>query len=87
MILAEKISTKLRNECMLSDEAQVQEYIMNRKRQILEKHYNEVCKLYRPGEGGQTYFMTKLTPKDRKHAGKIYAKTQQELEARPLLLV
>ena len=80
MILAEKISTKLRNECMLSDEAQVQEYIMNRKRQILEKHYNEVCKLYRPGEGGQTYFMTKLTPKDRKHAGKIYAKTQQELE-------
>ena len=28
MILAEKISTKLRNECMLSDEAQVQEYII-----------------------------------------------------------
>lgn len=80
MILAEKISTKLRNECMLSDEAQVQEYIMNRKKQILEKHYNEVCRLYRPGEGGQAYYMTKLSPKDRKHAGKIYAKTQPELE-------
>lgn len=84
MTLHEKISTKLSNECMLYDKAQVQEYIMNRRKQIIETHYNEVCKLYCPGEGGQKYYMTKLTPKDRNHSGKIYAKTQEELEEKIL---
>ena len=78
--LYNKILLHLAEECKLEDEAQVQNYIMNRKESILKNHINTVCKIYKPGEGGQHYFMTKLTPKNRNHAGKIYAKTQEELE-------
>ncbi|MDO4509287.1 MAG: site-specific integrase [Lachnospiraceae bacterium] len=80
MTLREKISTFLSIECMLNDKAQVQEYIMNRKQSILSNHINNVCRIYEPGEAGQKYYMTKLNPKDRNHAGKIYAKTKEELE-------
>ena len=74
------ISTVLASECKLTSEAQVQEYIMNRKQSILSNHINNVCRIYEPGEAGQKYYMTKLTPKDRNHAGKIYAKTKVDLE-------
>ena len=80
MTLSEKISTKLKNECKISDEARVHDYVMIRKAEILNNHVNNVCRIYEPGEGGQRYYMTKLTPKDRNHAGKIYAKTKEELE-------
>lgn len=78
--ISSRISTILENECMLTDKAQVQVYIMNRKQSILQNHIKNVCRIYEPGEGGQKYYMTKLTPKDRNHAGKIYAKTKEELE-------
>lgn len=79
-VLGEKISTFLTNECMLTDKAQVQNYIMNRKQSILTNHITNVCRIYEPGEGCQKYYMTKLTPKDRNHANKIYAKSREELE-------
>ena len=78
--LHNKILLHLTEECRLENKAQVQNYIMNRKESILINHINTVCKIYKPGEGGQHYFMTKLTPKNRNHVGKIYAKTQEELE-------
>ncbi len=80
MTLSEKISTKIEDECTLFDKARVQEYVMTRKKDILSYHTNSVCRIYEPGEGGQRYYMTKLTPKNRNHAGKIYAKTKGELE-------
>ncbi len=78
--LEAKISTALSAECKLTEEAQVHDYVVNRIRDILNNHVDHVCKIYEPGEGGQNYYMTKLTPKDRNHAGKIYAKTRQDLE-------
>ena len=78
--LSNKISTTLSRECKLVEEALILEYVMNRKSSILQDHINNVCRIYEPGEGGQIYYMTKLTPKDRNHAGKIYAKTKEELE-------
>ncbi len=78
--LLNKISTTLSHECKLLDETLILEYVMNRKNAILQDHIINVCRIYEPGEGGQNYFMTKLTPKDRNHAGKIYAKTKEELE-------
>ncbi len=53
---------------------------MNRKNAILQDHINNVCRIYEPGEGGQNYYMTKLTPRNRNHAGKIYGRTKEELE-------
>ena len=84
MSLSEKISTKIEDECTLFDKARVCEYVMTRKKDILSHHVNHVCRIYEPGEGGQRYFMTKLTPKNRNHAGKIYAKTKEELEEKIL---
>ena len=78
--LERKISTKLADECRFSNETLVLEYCMNRKKSILKDHINNVCRIYEPGEGGQRYYMTKLTPGNRNHAGKIYAKTKEELE-------
>ena len=78
--ISEKISTKLKDECKLFDEARVLDYVMTRKKDILSYHINSVCRIYEPGEGGQRYYMTKLTPKDRNHNHKIYAKTKEELE-------
>lgn len=80
MNLFVKISTVLSEECKLTDKAQVQQYIMNRKQSILDNHIKNVCRIYEPGEGGQKYYMTKLTPKDRNHAGKIYAKSREDIE-------
>ena len=80
MTLKDKIFNYLENECILVDEAQILEYIMNRKKQIIEHHINNVCRIYRPGEGGTKFFCTKLTPKDRAHQNKIYSSTQEGLE-------
>lgn len=81
MTLERKIFNFLYKECILSDEAQIQTYVMNRKEQILNHHYNNVCKLYLPGEGGQkNYYHTKLEPKNRKNQKKIYAHSLEELE-------
>lgn len=79
--LSEKINNKLRKECILYNEAQVLDYLMKSKEQILNHHYTEVCRLYTPGEGGQSkYYSTKLEPKNRSNQHKIYAKTQDALD-------
>lgn len=81
MNLNQKIFNSLYQECILEGEAQILEFVMNRKKQILENHYKNVCRLYRPGEGGQKrYYHTKLTPKNRRNQNKVYGKTLEELE-------
>lgn len=80
MILDNKIYNYLKKECILEDEVQILEYIMNRKQQIIAYHTQNVCRIYCPGEGGTKFFCTKLTPKDRNHQNKIYSSTLEGLE-------
>lgn len=79
-----KIFEKLKNECKLEDEVQIQEYIMNRKKQIIQTHIDNVFPIKEPNEKGghPKYFLTKLTPKNKNKDGKIYASTREELEER-----
>ena len=74
-----KIFEKLSKECKISDEGQARIYVEMRKKDILKRHYNEVCRLYEPTATSK-YYKTKLEPKNRKNQHIIYAKTKEELE-------
>lgn len=82
MKLEEKILLKLEYECKLKDETSSINYIMKRKEEIIQNHITNVCRIYKPGEGGKTnkYYFTKLTPHIRGNEHKIYSKTVEELE-------
>lgn len=80
------ILNKLRDECMLQDEALAQEYVVARKKEIIKKHIDKVFPIKAPGEKGghPRYWMTKLTPHQRCKDGKAYGKTKEEVEEKIL---
>lgn len=82
MFLDEQILNKLREEFKLKDEALVNACVMKRKEEILKQHIENVFPIKAPGEkgGNPRYWMTKRNPKDRNKDGKLYGKTQEELE-------
>lgn len=81
-MLKEKILQKLSSECILYDEAQVDNYVKKRYQLIIDNHIHNVFPIKAPGEkgGDPSKWFTKLTPKNRNHDGKIRAKSREELE-------
>lgn len=77
----EKILKHLTEECMLTDKAEVEEYVTKRKNYIIKQHIENVFPIREPGEtgGNPNYWMTKLDPKNRNHCKPIYAKSEDEL--------
>ncbi|MCF0127429.1 MAG: site-specific integrase [Pseudobutyrivibrio sp.] len=82
--LDRKILRLLENECMLTEEVQVQNYVLTRKEQIIKNHVENVFPIKEPGEKGghPNYWMTKLEPHNRKNDKKVYGKTREDLETK-----
>lgn len=82
MEIKEKILQHLTEECMLTDKAEVEEYVTKRKNNIIKQHIENVFPIREPGEKGghPNYWMSKLNPHNRNHCKPIYAKTKEELE-------
>lgn len=82
--LESAILKTLTDECMLLDKVQVEDYIMNRRDQIIKNHIDNVFPIKEPGErgGNPKYWMTKLDPHNRKNDHKIYGKDEDELKTK-----
>ena len=76
------ILAKLAEECKLTDTARIHDEVMKRYDKIVNEHINNVFPIKEPGEkgGDPCKWLTKMTPHNRNHDGKIRANSRKELE-------